>query len=303
MSRAPTTEDRIWAVISHLSSLGFGMGIALPIIGWSDQRRKSKYASFQSLQALGYQSLGYTVWILIVLLVLVISGIRWIARPGTIENPERELLDWLLNHGYVLFGLTLLYFVLPVAAAVACAFGKDFRYPVLGKRLAGYLLYDAVKTTEDQAGLIEDRQDRWVAAMGHFSILIMLWGMLAPLATLILHGRRSDFLKFQSLQTLVYQAATTFLYFVVLLLYGFGLFSLILTTGMTTQMTSSPDVEMFGIFLFGVSLLFALLIALIVPLLHIWGQWVGFRVLKGDDYRYPLAGRLVDKWLSKKNTI
>ncbi|MGE5377911.1 MAG: DUF4870 domain-containing protein, partial [Bacteroidota bacterium] len=72
MNSSPTTEERIWAVISHLSALAFGMGLALAILGWSEQRRKSKYASFQCLQALGYQSLGYTVWLLSYLVVAVL---------------------------------------------------------------------------------------------------------------------------------------------------------------------------------------------------------------------------------------
>src|SRR6266508_6184710 len=71
MNSTPTTEDRVWAVLSHLSALAFGMGILLPGIGWSEQRRKSKYASFQCLQALGYQSLGYTAWLLSYLVVFI----------------------------------------------------------------------------------------------------------------------------------------------------------------------------------------------------------------------------------------
>ena len=71
MNSAPSPEDRIWALISHLSAVAFGMGILLPVIGWSEQRRRSNYASFQCLQALGYQSLGFTVWILSSLLIIV----------------------------------------------------------------------------------------------------------------------------------------------------------------------------------------------------------------------------------------
>ena len=39
----------------------------------------------------------------------------------------------------LLFGLLALYFVFPIIAAIACALGKDFRYPLLGDRLARYL--------------------------------------------------------------------------------------------------------------------------------------------------------------------
>jgi len=37
-----------------------------------------------------------------------------------------------------------------------------------------------------------------------------------------------------------------------------------------------------------------------VPFLHILGQWAGYRVLKGDDYRYPIVGKQVEKWISRK---
>jgi len=34
--------------------------------------------------------------------------------------------------------------------------------------------------------------------------------------------------------------------------------------------------------------------------LHILGQWAGYRVLKGNMYRYPSIGKLVEKQLSRK---
>ena len=72
MKALPSTEERVWAVLAHLSALAFGMGLLLPIIGWSEQRRKSKFIAYQCLQALGYQSLGYTVWLLGYLLFMVV---------------------------------------------------------------------------------------------------------------------------------------------------------------------------------------------------------------------------------------
>ncbi len=214
MNSTSTTEDRIWAVISHLSSLAFGMGILLPIIGWSDQRRKSNYASFQSLQALGYQSLGFTIWILSYLVIIIMTGIILLVIAG-LDGGRGENMNAALGTGaiiifIVLFGFFALYFLLPIIGAVACALGKDFRYPLIGNRLAYYLEYAPAQRLEEKVWLNEDREVRWVAAMGHFSVLIILWGMLAPLTAWILYGKRSDFLKFQSIQTLVFQAGTTF---------------------------------------------------------------------------------------------
>ena len=307
MNTTPTTEDRIWAVISHLSALAFGMGIILPIIGWSDQRRKSNYASFQSLQALGYQSLGFTVWLLAYLVVVIVALTNLVATTGPggngIGSPGAALAPGIIIFFVVVIGFLVLYFLLPIGAAVACALGKDFRYPVLGDRLARYLAYDPTQKPVEQTWLVEDHEFRWVTAAGHFSVLIMLWGMLAPLAAWLLYGKRSLFLKFQSIQTLVYQAGVTILYFAGAVLYSLGLFALIASMGGIGQPGDSSSLGIFGIVISGILLLLGSVIILLIPLLHILGQWAGYRVLKGDNYQYPLVGRLVDKWISKKSDV
>ncbi|HLO32494.1 MAG TPA: DUF4870 domain-containing protein [Anaerolineales bacterium] len=304
MNSVPSIEDRIWAVISHISSLALGMGIALPIVGWSDQRRKSNYAAFQSLQALGYQSLGFTIWILSYLVIVIVAIAILIAvlasQDGSQENLNAVLRPWLIVIFILLFGFFALYFLLPIIAALACAFGRDFRYPILGDRLALYLGYEPAQASEEQVWLNEDHELRWMAAMGHFSILILLWGMLAPLTAWMLYGRRSFFLKFQSIQTLVYQAAATVLLFLALVMYSFGFFALLARTDGAGQLDLNSSTGLLAILLFGAALLISLLIILFIPLLHILGQWAGYRVLKGDDYHYPLIGRWVERKLLKK---
>ena len=280
------------------------MGILLPIVGWSDRRRKSNYASFQSLQALGYQSLGFTVWVLSYL-VLFIAGLIIII----IMSFQAESAGQSLDPGFgpetmlifiVIFGFFAIYFLLPIIAAIACAFGKDFRYPILGNRLARYLDYEPAQITETPMWLNEDHEFRWVAGMGHFSILIMLWGMLAPLTSWILYGKRSPFLKFQSIQTLIYQAGTTILYFAGGFIYLFGLVLLFVGMEIAGKLNFNSSQGIFGLVIFGVSLLISFLLLLLVPLLHILGQWAGYRVLKGDNYRYPLIGNLVEKSLHSR---
>src|SRR5574338_1079315 len=122
MKTEPTPEARIWASLSHLSALAFGMGIALPVIGWSDQRRKSNYASFQCLQALGYQSLGFTAWALSSLLAIVVTAVVLLARlsaaaPGSGRSLE-ALRPGAIAGFVVLAGLSALYCFLPVQAAI-----------------------------------------------------------------------------------------------------------------------------------------------------------------------------------------
>jgi uncharacterized Tic20 family protein len=300
MNSTPTTEDRVWAVLAHLSALSFGMGILLPVIGWSDQRRKSNYASFQCLQALGYQSLGFTVWVLFCLVMILLLSILVLT---TLKPPSgnSQASDAFLQPGMILlltvvFGFFALYFLLPVLGAIACGLGKDFRYPFLGNRLARYVRYEAPQTSDDQVWLYEDHELRWVAAMGHFSILILLWGMLVPLTAWILQGRHNPFLKFQSIQTLVYQVITTIVYLVGGFLYLFGALFLLAGLGALGEPRMDSTIQIISVIIFGGSLLVSFLLILSVPLLHILGQWAGYRVLKDDNYRYPLIGRLVEKW-------
>ena len=104
------TEERIWAALAHLSVLAFGMGIVLPVVMWAEQRRKSNFAAFHSLQALGYQALGFTVWILASLLVgFVLIVVLLIVLGVSGQN------------GSLMFAATVFWmrFVAPLVALVA----------------------------------------------------------------------------------------------------------------------------------------------------------------------------------------
>ena len=273
------------------------MGILLPVIGWSENRGKSKYASFQCLQALGYQSLGYTIWVLSALIIFVVVSIVTVADITNIDNLNDEMFGIVVAHSALMFGLIGIYFILPIIAAIACALGRDFRYPLMGVRLARYLGYDAADSEEQ---LIEEHEDRWVASMGHISVIIILWGMMVPAAAWILQGKRSLFLKYQSAQALVFQAGTMFLLVASGFLYFGAAFFFIFSMGFSGEPSITSPTGMAGLIVFLSSLLCTLVIVLTVPLLHIMGQWAGYRVLKGDDYRYPLMGRWVEKRLMKR---
>jgi uncharacterized Tic20 family protein len=295
MNIKPPAEERVWAVIAHLSAIAMGIGILLPVVGWSESRRKSKYASFHSLQALGYQTLGYTIWILVTLVFLVVSSIGAVAAVTNLENVEQEIMAIVAAHSTLTFGLIAAYFILPVIGAIACGLGREFRYPFMGSRLAKYLGYDSTGSDEETDWLIEEHEERWVASMGHFAVIVMLWGMLAPATTWIMHGKRSFFLKLQSVQAILFQAGTLVLLLLAGVLYIGGFIFFLVSLGGMEAMNLDSSLAMTGVAVFFGSLLCTFVIVLIVPLLHIMGQWAGFRVLKGDDYRYPLVGKFLEK--------
>lgn len=300
MKSKPSIEERVWAAIAHLSTLAMGIGLFLPIFGWSESRRKSNYTSFQCLQALGYQTLGYTVWILTTLIAAIVSGVGFLSRIQHIDALETDLNAWAAGHTALTFGLIALYLLPPLIAGIACALGRDFRYPFMGGRLARYLGYDLTRSGEEKTWLVEEHEDRWVASMGHFSVIIVIWGLLVSIFSWALQGRRSLFLKFQAIQAFAYQAGTTLLYFAGGFFYVLGIVVFILTIGFEGEISFDSSNVLIGAVVFLVSLLITLLILLAVPLLHILGQWAGYRVLKGDEYKYPIVGRLVEKWIAKQ---
>jgi uncharacterized Tic20 family protein len=303
MNPSPTTEERIWSVFSHLSALAFGMGLVLPVIGWSEQRTKSRYATFQCLQAFGYQSLGYTVWLVsyIVVLLLLLIVVIVSSYFGTKNGSSSSTLSVIWSGLFLLsfFGLLAVYLLLPVIAAVACAFGKDFRYPIMGTRLARYLGYASPHGTEEATPLNDEHQERWVAAMGHFSVIILFWGLLAPLTTWILQRRQNSFLRFQSIQATIYQAFVNVIYIGATMVSFAGMVPLFLWAGMQGNSRDNSTIFMAGPILFLLFLFLMFLVMLIIPLFHILGQWAGYRVLKGENYRYPMLGKLVEKRLAK----
>jgi uncharacterized Tic20 family protein len=301
MDSSPTTEERIWAVTSHLSALAFGLGIVIPILGWSEQRHKSKYASFQCLQALGYQSLGYTIWLLIYIVLVILLAIIFMFVAANTESSSSVVVAGTAVFMIVIFGFLVLYLLLPVIAAIACGFGRNFHYPILGTRLAKYVGFQPVNN--ESASLIEEHEERWVASMGHFSVIIALWGMIAPTATWILQGKHSAFLKFQSMQATIYQGIVNLLFLGAGGVYLFGILVTFVILGFSGNTSTNTPAGIFSLIVFFLSLLIAALIVLAIPLFHILGQWAGYRVLKGNDYRYPIIGKMVEKRMPKSYGI
>lgn len=293
---SPTTEERIWSVLTHLSALAFGMGILIPIIGWAEQRQKSRYVSFQCLQALGYQSLGYTVWLLSYILIITFFLLLSVFVIGAGADDRNLISVWSGAFVLIAFASIGAYIIIPIVAAIATALGKDFRYPIMGNRLLKYLRHDQTGENVDQ--LIEEREDRWVIAMGHLSVILVIWGILVPFVAWVMQGKRSGFVRFQAIQTLIYQAFTTLLYF--------GSVFVMMLAFIPMAMLGALDAsggsgEIFAIGFVIVTLIVAMLGLLILPLFHILGQWAGYRVLKGENYHYPVVGALVEKGLAKRN--
>jgi uncharacterized Tic20 family protein len=294
----PAAEERIIAVIAHLSALALGSGLIIPAVFWSENRGKSAYLRFQTLQALGYQSLGYTVWMLLYLLVVVLLMAAMFVTAALVPNASRnETISMIFSVVLLVsaFGLLGIYFLLPVIAAVFCGLGKAFRYPILGGRLARSLGYARSDSEEDS--LDADFEERFAAAMGHFAVVQPLWGMLAPAWLWISHQKHSASLKFQSAQTTLYQLFVNLFYF------GFTFLAVFLGFASMLFFSAAMDLgEWGGVAGMMVMLCLMSFMILVMPLFHLLGQWAGLRVLLGHDFRYPLLGGWVASWIDNRKS-
>lgn len=123
-AQAPS-ESRAWAVGAHLSAMGIGLlsaamlGFLGPLVVWLIRKDEDPFVEHHAKEALNFH--------LTVLLVLVASVV--LAIPAVIVGVLT------LGLGLVLLGLAglvavILWFVLPIVAAVKASSSEGYRYPL-----------------------------------------------------------------------------------------------------------------------------------------------------------------------------
>ncbi|MBN1305551.1 MAG: DUF4870 domain-containing protein [Anaerolineales bacterium] len=289
----PTSDERLWAALAHGSALLLFAGFFIPVIVWSARRKASSFVAFRALQAFGYQVLSFLLWMLLSLVTATISLAAMLPALAAATSVE-ELMGMrsppISIESLLIFGFAGLYLLLGVVGAVLVGLGRGFFYPFLGSRLARYLDYHP-----EAATLNDVNEARWVVSMGHAGVIISFWGMLPPLVVWLMEKERSFFLKFQSIQTFIYQLIGNLALLLMLLLYGVGLLGIMFVLGLSGMAGASVMALLVFFFLL---LLVMFLIALLLPLYHIMGQVAAVRVLQGRDYNYPVLGKQLRKRLS-----
>jgi uncharacterized Tic20 family protein len=220
------------------------------------------------------------------------------AQPGS----DGEFFPFLST--YFVWGVFLGFFALNILVGLIgagfCLAGREFRYPILGTRLARYVEYQPGTGTDGPAGTLNgEREDRWVAAMSHAVVVLLMWGLTLPLVVWFAEKNNSKFLRFQALQALVYQVMELALYIGATALYMLAVF-LMIGAMMVVSAFTDPQTGMVILLIFGfIILLFIAVVLLLMPLLQILGQWAALRILQGRDYEYPLLGRRLRGWLDR----
>ncbi len=139
-------NQRLLAALAHASIL-FGVvtngigGVLTALIIWLTQREKEPYAAFQALQALVYQvamfvvvGISWCCWGLLWMLMLIAPVA---ANPMADDNSAPAGI-WvglaLLLIPLAISALSVLY---ALVGAIQALRGRDFRYALIGKWLAG----------------------------------------------------------------------------------------------------------------------------------------------------------------------
>ncbi len=129
----PSSEERTWACLAHLSILlnlitGF-LGIVTALIIYLVYRDRSRYVAYQAMQSLVFQLIFWAG-------MGVLAGILWV-----ITVPLLFILV-----GFCLLPIAILVSIAPlgamvygVVAAIQCNQGEDFRYWLVGDWTRGTL--------------------------------------------------------------------------------------------------------------------------------------------------------------------
>jgi uncharacterized Tic20 family protein len=296
MNAAVSSDEKIMAALAHGSILFMFLGPIVPVILWATQRNRSKYVSFHALQAMGYQTLFFWLWmvmpIFIMLATIILIGVFAVVLRN---SPDTSAFPFLFQIPIfiMVFGFMGITFLIGLVGAVFCLLGRDFRYPILGKWLARYLAY----SVDSESLLDESQEDNWVAGICHATAVLQLWGVATPLIVWFSQKERSARLRFQSMQAFVYQLIALVVYVIGMAVYmAFFLgMMLTMTLGGTTGNNELQGPPAFvSMIFFVVMILFWLIIMVAMPIYYLLAGFAGFRVIRGHHFRYPILGKMIE---------
>jgi len=138
-------------------------------------------------------------------------------------------------------------------------------------------------------------EERLFAAASHGAAILFGWGIVIPLVIWISQRERSNFVKFHALQAMAFQLTQTL--FSIVMAFGlmFVYIVVLMATGFFTIESGSDNMP--GLFA-GQMLLFAGMFCMmaVYPVVGVIGAAL---TIAGRDFRYPILGNWLDKYLSR----
>jgi len=133
MNKNLTHEEKLMALISHLSVIIPNIGIIVPIIIWLTQKEKSNFTRFNSLQAIFFQ-----LFFLLIMMICIFVGIilMIISMMPLIGNPSSEpgsLFFVSMIFMFLYFPIWFIFSVYALIGSILSYKGKNFKYIVIGR--------------------------------------------------------------------------------------------------------------------------------------------------------------------------
>ena len=139
---APSQNDKIMAALAHISAVLPLMGVIAPIIIWVTQKDKAEYVAFQSLQAVAYQLLMILAWFVGMGCYMLSFFTTFLSIPLSKGSNPSEF-PFFFVFPFLVFGMIFIggaiFVIYGLIGAISVFMGKDFRYLIIGNRLANYL--------------------------------------------------------------------------------------------------------------------------------------------------------------------
>ncbi len=133
----PRLWERVLAATTHLLMLASVPGLAVAVLIWLTQRRRSAYIARQAKDAVLWQLLSNLVFLLLLGILLVVVAV---SLGGAVSNTQQasggvtRLVGSLLGIYVVLVLAALIFVVSAVVGAIFAFLGLTFHYPFVSRR-------------------------------------------------------------------------------------------------------------------------------------------------------------------------
>jgi uncharacterized Tic20 family protein len=142
---------------------------------------------------------------------------------------------------------------------------------------------------------LSSQDERTIAALAHISVLLPLVGVIAPIIIWVTQKERSRFVAFQSLQAIAYQLVMVLVWFLGIGCYIGSFFLTFVPFMVVGGPASSNSPPLF--FFIPFAIFFAMLA--LMGLMVIYGIVAAVLTFQGNDFRYLLIGRWIERYTQR----
>ncbi len=168
LASSPSAQnDKIMAALAHVSAILPFMGVIAPIVIWVTQKDKSEFVAFQALQAIAYQLIMIFAWFVgmgcyMLSFFSIFLTIPFAGGGGEVDPTVAPFFLTGFFIPFIIFGAIFIggaiFIIYGIVAAISTFQGKDFRYIIIGSRLANYL-YKTDPVAHDQVRNSSSKKD------------------------------------------------------------------------------------------------------------------------------------------------